>query len=45
MGQIALKHKHGIDLAAVEVVDDWERVALLHSAAIEVALVDGDVFR
>ena len=43
MGQIALKHKHGIDLAAVEVVDDWERVALLHSAAIEVALVDGDV--
>lgn len=43
MGQITLKHKHGIDLAAIEVVDDWERLALLHSAAIEVALVRGDI--
>lgn len=45
MGQITLKHDHGIDLAAVEVVDDFKRLTLLHDADIQVALVSGDVSR
>lgn len=43
MTQIALRTQHGIDISAVEVADDHERLALLKDAGVEVALVQRDV--
>lgn len=43
MSQIALKPEHGIDLSVIEVADESERLALLHEAEVDVALIGGTV--